>query len=491
LRRWALVGLLLCTLNVLADELDDAMSGFEETESLHLGERGFDDLKSPLPPKTLSTPVINGSWYRFSGYGALQFSYNTMQSSESTVAPGDKAMDFSGLSSLKGKAGLSLDMKHGDNWRSKIEAVVWYDSAWAIKDKANYTQDVLDRYEYFFDIKAAYIQGALTKNLDIKVGRQRVIWGKSDSIRITDIINPLDNRSPGMVDIEDQRLSELMTRLDYYFGDWGLSGMIIHEPRMEIEPAFGSDYRPSDIFGQPIPYAKFPKRVNPNWSVENMQYAVSLDGHFTGWDISYYLAQVFDNRFSVEVSDASTVRQVSLINMIGAASNLALGNWLIKGELAVIMDINYRSTAEKNRLDTLIGVDYMGIKDMVISFEFANRHIFSYEDKMLTMSLEQASAQNSFPDFVREDSMQIALRTSYSFDHDNANINYLLSLAFGNGEGSQFDGGFQRVWIDYKYTDAISLNAGLVHYIGGSSLVPFYRALEDNGRIFSEIKYSF
>jgi hypothetical protein len=93
-----------------------------------------------------------------------------------------------------------------------------------------------------------------------------------------------------------------------------------------------------------------------------------------------------------------------------------------------------------------------------------------------------------FPNFVREDSMQMAFRSSYSFDHDNAQINYLLSLAFGNGVGSGFDGGFQRLWLDYKATDALSLNAGVVHYIAGSSLIPFYQAIKDNGRVFSEIK---
>jgi len=110
---------------------------------------------------------------------------------------------------------------------------------------------------------------------------------------------------------------------------------------------------------------------------------------------------------------------------------------------------------------------------------------------MLTMSIEEAVTQNVFPDFVREDSMQMAFRSSYSFNHDNAQINYLLSLAFGNGVGPGFDGGFQRLWLDYKYTDAISLNAGVVHYIAGSSLIPFYRAIGNNGRVFSEIKYSF
>lgn len=141
--------------------------------------------------------------------------------------------------------------------------------------------------------------------------------------------------------------------------------------------------------------------------------------------------------------------------MIGIAGNVVSGSWLFKAESAFINDINYRSTNRKNRLDALIGFDYTGIKDVVISLELADRHIFDYEEKMLTMTLLEAAAKNTFPDFVREDSIQITLRTSYSFDHDNASLTYLLSLAGGNGPGDSFDGGFQRLWIDYKVNDAL------------------------------------
>ena len=494
--------------NLAADELEDALSGFDEFDKESadspanipgddlddLDESGFDDPDADEVGADVSNTALEEeqpAWYSVSGYASFLGAYNYAQRSESVVAPGDMPMDFSGLSRARVKGGLTLEMKHGDNWRSKFEVIAWYDASWAIHGRENYIQDVLDTYESYFDLKDAYVQGSLTPSLDLKVGRQVVIWGKSDSIRITDVINPLDNREPGMVDIEDLRLSEAMTRLDYYFGDWGLSGIIIHEPRLEVEAAFGSDYRPSDVFGTPIPYDKFPDRADPGWSLENTQYAMSLDGRFSGWDLSYYAAHVYDNRFGIELVNNAPQRTFDMINMVGIASNIVSGSWLFKAEAALINDIDYRSTDRKNRLDVLVGFDYMGFKDTVISLELADRHIFDYEERMLTTTLPEAAAQNTFPDFVREDSIQIALRTSYSFDHDNATVTYLLSLFGGNGPGDSFDGGFQRLWIDYKYTDAVSISAGIVDYIGGDGIIPFYRAIEDNDRVYSEIKYSF
>ena len=484
----ALLLIILFSGNLPADDLDDALGGFDDFENTSI-----EGSSNKTDPDFANDSLAENkpAWYTFSAYTSLFGAYNYAQDSESTVAPGDLPMDFSGLSRARTKVGLNLEMKHGENWRSKIETIFWYDASWAINGRDDYTQDVLDTYESFLDLKDAYIQGSLTPYLDLKIGRQLVIWGKSDSIRITDIINPLDNRNPGIVDIEDLRLSEFMTRLDYYFGDWGLSGIIIHEPRLEIEAPFGSDYRPSDIFGVPIPYSKFPDREDPEVRFENSQYAMSLDGHFSGWDLSYYAAHVFDNRFDIEIINNSPQRTVDKIYMAGIASNIVSGSWLFKAEAALINDINYRSTDNKNRLDALLGFDYMGFKNTVFSFELANRHIFDYEEKMLTMTLLEASAQNTFPDFVREDSIQLAMRMSYSFDHDNAMLSYLTTLAGGNGADDKFDGGFQRLWIDYKYTDALSLNAGIVDYFSGDSIIPFYSAIENNDRIFTELQYNF
>ena len=41
----------------------------------------------------------------------------------------------------------------------------------------------------------AYVEGSITDSLDMKLGRQVVIWGRSDTLRVTDILNPLRQSS--------------------------------------------------------------------------------------------------------------------------------------------------------------------------------------------------------------------------------------------------------------------------------------------------------
>ena len=506
----ALAGLLLTSGVTFADDLEDAMGGFDEpANTSSLDEEalsGFDDeaSESGLDEDALSgfddeesvdlTAVEEESgndWYSVNGSLSFLGAYNYAQSDASAFQAPDEPMDFSGLSRARTKLNLALEMRHSDNWKSRIEVMGWYDASWAINGRDDYSDDVLDTYESFYDLKDAYIQGTLSSSVDLKVGRQVVIWGKSDSIRITDVINPLDNREPGMVDIEDLRLTETMTKLDYYFGDYGLSAIIIHEPRLQIESAFGSDYRPRDGFGEtPLGDvaldSNYPDRYEPSWDLENTQFALSLDGRYEGWDLSWYAANVLNDRFGMTPHDGTNLRTFDKIYMAGLATNIVSGSWLYKAEAAYIMDIDYRSVEDnKNRLDALLGIDYSGFSKTVLSLELADRHIFDYESIMLENTLP-----TGFPDYVREDSIQVAARASYTFDHDNAVINYLIAMN-GNENFSFQDGGFQRLWMDYKLNDSLSVNGGVVDYIGGDGEIPFYNAIENNDRVFAELVYNF
>ncbi len=306
--------------------------------------------------------------------------------------------------------------------------------------------------------------------MDLKIGRQITVWGKSDNIRITDVINPLDNREPGMVDIEDLRLPLNTAKLSFFVGKWGLNLMAIHEARLPKEADVGSEFFPTSMF--PAGFT-VPSRVDPDSGGANTQYALSLDGIFSGWDLSFYAAKVFNQQWYLQ--NLSSLREFSMMKMGGFALNIASGSWLFKTEGAYLDDLRYSLISDtKSRLDLLFGVEYSGISDVTTSLEIANRHIFDYETAMFNA-----------PNYVREDEMQTAFRTSYSFDHDNATLTYLVSMF-----GQKFqDGGFQRLWIEYDLSDTVQLSSGFMDYIGGEK--PYFDAISYNDRFFFDFKYSF
>ncbi len=65
----------------------------------------------------------------------------------------------------------------------------------------------------------------------------------SDTLRVLDVLNPLDNREPGRADIEDLRRPVTMVKLDWHIGrNWRLTGIAIPEIRFDDLPALGTDF---------------------------------------------------------------------------------------------------------------------------------------------------------------------------------------------------------------------------------------------------------
>jgi len=424
---------------------------------------GFDDGTAPGTTGTEDTAVPK-KW-ELDGSFAFSMAYNYAHD-----PPAEGQADYRGLSALRGKVDLDLDLVLPREWKARVGGHAYYDAVCSARGRSDYTDEVLDSSEEEAEFNEVYLQGSLSESVDLKVGRQIVVWGKSDNIRVTDLLNPLDRREPGMVDIRYLRLPLTMTRVDYYFGNWDLSGILIHEVRSSKRPAFGSDFFSSS---SPAP----PER-RPATALENTQYAAALSGTFGAWDIAFYLADVWDDRSHTQVNAVSLEqeRRHNRVHLAGAAANLAKGNWLFKAEAACLDQLRYSAAPDrrKTRYDILAGVEYRGFPDTTISLEAVNRHLAGFEEGM-----------GDPPDSAQENEFQSALRLTRDFRHDTLRLRYLLSL-FGL-DGS--DGGFQRLWIEHDLNDSVKVTAGVVDYKTGDA--PPFSSIGDSYRVFAELRYSF
>src|SRR3989338_1339161 len=271
----AATSLLWCGISCAESSLDQALEGFDEpapssTASINDALEGFDDF-AVTPAKNETRQKADAPW-RFSGATTLSTTWNY---AHDAPAPGES--DHRGLSRLRGKLSLELDGQLNETWRAHLSGYTFYDAAYALKGRDGYTNEFIGSMESEAELGEAFVQGRLHSSLDLKLGRQIVVWGKSDSLRVTDVINPLDNREPGMVDIEDLRLPLTMARADLYLGDWGLTALAIPEIRFNKNPAWGSDFYPTAMLS--------PKEITPEDGGGNTEYAFAANGLFSGWDL--------------------------------------------------------------------------------------------------------------------------------------------------------------------------------------------------------------
>ena len=343
------------------------------------------------------------------------------------------------LNALKSSLYFESEYSFNENNKLRVSAKAFYDFIYDIQSDRSYTQEEKDDMRYEAEIFDLYLQGKITNNLDYKIGRQVVVWGRSDTIRVTDILNPLDNRSPGVTDIEDLRLPVAMAKFDYYFGDWAASAIVIGETRYSKNPAFGSDFYP------------FTQRIPSVYQTKKPSYALSLEGTFSAWDMSLYAAKTTED----------ALLSHDELYMFGYALNYIYGSWLFKSEGAYFDKYRVPNTQDKTFSYILVGFEYNGIDETVIAFDVANKFL---------------------PD--SKDETQSAFRISSNFMNDTLTVNYLISLY-----GKDFsEGGFARVWLDYEINDTLSASVGYVEYIKGS---PLFDVINNNDMLFTSLKYSF
>jgi len=447
--------------------LDAVLEGFDEEtsaegSSLDSVMEGFDEAPaSTAGPTTSPAQPLAQQHFQFAGSILLGSAYNFAHQQ-----PAAGQTDYRGFSRLRLNGGLGLKARIAEGWMGVIKAHAFHDFIYELNDRDNYTSEVLEHYESEAEFDEVFLRGKVTPNLDIKLGRQIMVWGKSDNLRVTDILNPMDQRQLGQTDIEYLRLPVAMSRIDYYLGSWGLSAIAIHESRFDKRPVYGSDYYPL-----PTPP---PQEIVPDNNGFD-EYALALNGTFSGWDLSLYAAHLFEDAAHPEMVPGVGVRLLhSEIDMVGGAVNVALSNWLFKGEAAHFEGLRYSSLPgeEHSRSDLLVGIEYSGFSDTTLSLEIVDRYIDDYDNRLLNESLKAHNYETAF-------------RYQGDFLHNQLHLT-LMAVALGDGGDG---GGFSRLALQYDLRDALELTVGVINYYEGDK-TPF-NAIADNDRIFVQLKQSF
>jgi len=439
---------------------------------------GFDDEKEEnVTDEEIESADEEESWKQtlggFSGSAGLSASYSYAKD-----APADKTQaDWSGLTKLRPYFSLTWDAKLGENWKTRISGKAFYDLAYGMKDSETFSDEVLSELEKEAELREIYLEGSPFGNLDIKLGKQIVSWGVANSLRVVDVLNPTDDREFGMTDLEDIRLPINMTKLDYYIGDLKLEAVAVHEIKFNKSAPFGSDFNPST---QKI------NEVIPESSAENTEYGLALIGTFSGWDASLHWAQYFDDTAHFKITKVTFIpglgavptleQRHSRLTMGGATLSIPSGNFIWKAEAAKLQGMEFALVTDKtfSRTDVLVGSEYSGWSDTSLTLEFGVQHLNDFDVK-----LEES------PDSQLED--RIATTVSFMQDYINQTL-HLSLVGMMIGKSGQ-DGGLNRMSLEYDVMDAFSVTGGVMLYQPGENA--YFQSLNENDRIFFEVRYSF
>jgi hypothetical protein len=379
--------------------------------------------------------------------------------------------DYQRLIALRTRLDLQLDVDLPREWHARAAGFGFYDFAYRIEGRSHYTNEVLNSYEWEADAGEVWIEGPVLPSLDAKLGRQVVNWGRSETLRVLDVLNPLDQRDPALLDLVDLRRSVGMAKLSWYpDSHWSVTGIAIPELRFDKLPPFGSDFYPYPV--------SYPERTPKSFD-GHAGWAAAVTGLFEGWNVSFHFADLYQQTPRLEAAPLLPEGfrlGYSRIRMGGAGGDYAFGSWVLKAELAYLDGIDYATVGERGRFDAMLGVEYYGIADSSIALDVANRHVFNYDGSM-----------SGFPDFTRENNVEASLR--WSADWWNARL-HTTALGILFGLKAQ-DGAILRFTVDYDVRDALVVGTGIQIWLKGTDSDGRLNPFASNDRLFLRVKYSF
>ena len=348
------------------------------------------------------------------------------------------------------------------------------------------------------------------KNLDIRLGKQYVVWGVLEGVRITDEINPIDFRELILPDLLDYRIPLWTLKVDHYRGDTTYEFLWIPDIQFHKPAPLGSEWELlqdiRDADGTVL--TKFPK----SFALENSEVGFKVNTNILDTELSlsyFYTWDDFPVIFRTARVDQTPNNPPILyptytrITMYGTTAVKQVGPVIVKGEAAYVTDkyFGLRNTIDRDgdgytdsngelQRDHVrwgLGVDF-NVFGMDVSPGYTQWHIINYDEGFI-----QPQNDSAFSVFARKEFPQ------------NSAILQVLWIYLIN-----MDESLLKPKLTFQVSDKLQVAGGLDLFYGKSGFLgdsggntvnnliaatqqrpQFLGNFHDNDRVYMEVKYSF
>ena len=328
------------------------------------------------------------------------------------------------------------------------------------------------------ELREAFLEYT-AKNWNFKAGRQIVIWGISDGLRITDVVSPMDMSEFLARDYDDIRIPVNAMKARYLTQNMRAELIFIPVSSFFIMP-----YQPEN------PWSVFPSNTGtyfdvnmnttPEKTLNNSEYGGRLSFFLSGVDFSlsalhtWNKMPVFKNQLSTNNDTVFVDALHNRMDMLGADFSIPIGQFVIRGEVAeyfgevqaLNIQANSNTLLKRNTTNFLMGVDWYPGKEWTFTTQYSHKLIPDYVDIMET----------------KENTALATLGITKKILRSTLNVSTFSYLDVTN------NGFFNRTSADYSLTDEIHIMLGYDWFHGDKGMFGLYK---NNSEVWFKVKYNF
>ncbi len=326
------------------------------------------------------------------------------------------------------------------------------------------------------ELREAYLSYA-KGNLDLRVGRQIVVWGVADALRVTDCVSPFDYTEFLAQDYDDIRMPVNGLRARYTWRSVTFEAVCNPVADFFILPTDERNPWAVRLPSVSLPYTIDLESGKPEKRLRNMEFGGRLTVNLSGIDFSVSALRTW-NKLPALALVLSDDRQSLRINghyrrmtMLGADCSLPLGQFVFRGEAAGYMgeaqggDLG-RGTARRNTFHALVGVDWYPGDDWNISAQYCHKYASGNLDGLS----------------LRRNAGLATARVSKELLRNTLKLSTFAYIDVANG------GIFNRFSTSYSLNDQIELTAGYDYFHADKGQFAIYAK---NSEAWIKMKYSF
>ncbi len=292
-----------------------------------------------------------------------------------------------------------------------------------------------------------------------QIGKQQVVWGEADGLKLLDRVNPQSFREFILDDFDDSRIPLWMLNAQFNVTQNGTLQLlwIPDTSTHELAPA-GSPFAFTSPALVPAPVPGFTTRVQqaeaPDKLVADSDFGLRFSNFVAGWDFTLnYLYHYVDEpvvRAQMAGPDILVTQQYERSHLLGGTASTVFGDWILRTEMAYETDRYHRTQTalpgvmQADQWSSVIGLDWQGWSDQFISLQWFQTSISGDTTGLVKNP--------------REDSLTFLWESR--FLNQTLTVKWLQIHSLDHGDG------ISRPRLSYNYASSLDLYIGADLFYG-------------------------